>query len=311
MPENADAKPQTFVFADLAGYTALTEVHGAERAADVVADFCSSIRALLPHHDASEVKSLGDGVMLHADDAAAGVTLARRIVDKVGSRHAFPSVRVGVHTGAAVERDADWFGSAVNVAARIVDVAAEREVLVSAATREAAADALPDLDFVPAGVRTMKNVTDPVEVFSVVAAGAPIAERFPVDPVCRMLIDPAQAAATETYAGREYLFCSPRCRGAFVRDPVLYAGPHRSGGHLLVSDDARERVVRRLGRAFRSGRITTDELERRIEDAYVARTRGELRVLTSDLPRTRRARRLWRWLLPWRWFRRNRRRRRR
>ena len=311
MAATAEHRPQTFLFADISGYTALTEAHGDEHAADVVGDFGARIRSLLPRHGATEVKLLGDGVMLHASDAAAGVLLGRRIVDDIGSRHAFPTVRVGIHTGTAVERDGDWFGNAVNITSRIADVAAEREVLVSAATREAAAESIPDIDFVPAGYRRLKNVAEPIEVFRIVVAGAVLAEAFPADPVCRMIVDPERAAATETYQGREYRFCSDRCHDVFMRHPSLYASPHRSGGHVLVSDGARDRVVKRLGRAFLKGRLTADELDARVERAYGSRTRGELRTLTRDLPRRRRPVRWWRFLLPWWWFRRRRRRSRR
>ena len=38
----------TFVFADIAGFTALTEAHGDEQAARLVADFCDAVAAELP-----------------------------------------------------------------------------------------------------------------------------------------------------------------------------------------------------------------------------------------------------------------------
>lgn len=309
MPESTGPQTHTFLFADLAGYTALTEAHGDDQAAEVAGDFCRSVRALLESHDATEVKSIGDAVMLHAEDPAAAVHIACHIVDEIGARHAFPTVRVGVHTGAAVERDGDWFGGAVNVAARIVGVAEEREVLVTAATRAAAAERLPDLEFLPAGARRLKNVAEPVEVFRAVPLGAGAAVGLPTDPVCRMVVDPAQAAATVDSGGVKYQFCSERCRDAFVHNPSLYTGRPRSGRHLLVSDDARERVVRRLGRAYSHGRLAPGELEERVERAYAARTRGELQALTGDLP-SRRVRWRWWWLfLPWKWSRRRRRRR--
>ena len=306
----AEPQAQTFLFADLAGYTALTEVHGDEQAAEVVGDFCRSVRTLLESHGAHEVKSIGDAVLLHTTDPAAAVHIGMHIVEEIGSRHGFPTVRVGVHTGPAVERDGDWFGSAVNLAARVVAAASEREVLVTAATRDAAADRLADLEFVSAGVRRLKNVATPVEVFRPVAAHAEAAVGLPVDPVCRMAVDPARAADRISYAGRDYYFCSERCRDAFVKSPAVYVSSQRRGRHLLVSDDARERVAARLGRAYRRGRLTTDELEKRVERAYAARTRSELQAVTHDLP-GRRSRRLrwWRFLLPWRWLRRVRRRR--
>ena len=68
-----EARLHTFLFADLAGFTALTEAHGDEHAADLVAEFCSRVRALLPEHDAEEVKAIGDALMLRTGDATAGV----------------------------------------------------------------------------------------------------------------------------------------------------------------------------------------------------------------------------------------------
>ena len=60
------ASEQTFAFADLAGYTALTEAHGDEQAADTAAEFFATIRALLADHDAEEVNAVAmrtrDGV---------------------------------------------------------------------------------------------------------------------------------------------------------------------------------------------------------------------------------------------------------
>jgi class 3 adenylate cyclase len=69
---------QTFLFADLAGYTALAEAHGDELAADTAADFVVTARELLADADAEEIKSLGDGLMLRAPDATRAVRLGAR-----------------------------------------------------------------------------------------------------------------------------------------------------------------------------------------------------------------------------------------
>ena len=45
------------------------------------------------------------------------------------------------------------------------------------------------------------------------------------DPVCRMTIDPAQAAGQVQYEGRTYYFCSAHCKGKFEADPKEYAAP--------------------------------------------------------------------------------------
>jgi class 3 adenylate cyclase len=113
----------TFVFADLAGYTALTEERGDEAAAVLAREFRRTMCALSREHGAWQVKSMGDGVMIWAPDARRAVALAGHAVEDVGTRSDLLPVRVGVHTGPAVMRGCDWYGSAVNVAARLADQA--------------------------------------------------------------------------------------------------------------------------------------------------------------------------------------------
>ena len=127
----------TFVFADLAGYTALTEERGDEAAARVAREFRRTMCALTREHGATQVKSMGDGVMIWSPDAGRAVALAAHTVEDVGTRPDLLPVRVGVHTGPAVMQGCDWYGSAVNVAASLADQAAPNEALISPATRDA------------------------------------------------------------------------------------------------------------------------------------------------------------------------------
>ena len=129
----------TFVFADLVGYTALTEQRGDEAAARMAREFRRTMSELSRDHGAWQVKSMGDGVMIWASDAGRAVALAARTVEEVGTRADLLPVRVGVHTGAAVMRGCDWYGGAVNLAARLADEAEPNEALISAATRAAVA----------------------------------------------------------------------------------------------------------------------------------------------------------------------------
>ena len=76
-------------------------------------------------------------------DASRATALAAVAVAEIGLRPDLLPVRVGVHTGPAVQRGSDWFGNAVNVAARLADEARPNEALVSAATRDACCGRLP------------------------------------------------------------------------------------------------------------------------------------------------------------------------
>jgi class 3 adenylate cyclase len=128
----------TFVFADLVGYGALTEQRGDEAAMRVAREFRLIMRALSHEHGAWHVKSMGDGAMICVPDASRAVALAERTLTEVGARPDLLPVRIGAHTGPAVLHDGDWYGSAVNVAARLVGAARPNEALVSDTTRDAA-----------------------------------------------------------------------------------------------------------------------------------------------------------------------------
>jgi len=163
----------TFLFADLVGFTALTDAEGDDRAADVALALYERVRGLLPDYDAEELKTLGDGVVLRCDDAASGIALGVRIVEEIESIPGFPPVRVGVHTGSAVEREGDWYGRAVNVAARLCSAASGGEVLVSEQTCDAAGS-LPKVKFGERRLHWLRNVTEPIaaHVASAQAASA-------------------------------------------------------------------------------------------------------------------------------------------
>lgn len=219
----------TFLFADLAGFTALTEAHGDEQAADLVGEFVGAIRALLVEHGAEEIKCIGDAVMIRCDDAGQAVRLGLRIVSELGAHHGFPSVRVGMNTGPAVERQGDWFGTTVNVAARVSGAAAGGEVLLTGATRQAA-ESLEPVHLLPRGRRLLRNVAEPVQLFAAVAEAERSAAAMPIDPVCRMAVDPDHSAGTLLHDGIRYFFCSLDCASAFAKDPDRYATASRLPG---------------------------------------------------------------------------------
>lgn len=278
----------TFIFADLAGYTALTEAHGDESAADVAAQFCEDVRSLLNEYSAEEIKTIGDALLLRVPKAGPAVHLAARLASELGVGHRSLGVRVGMHTGTAVRRGEDWFGGAVNLASRVADVARAGEVLLTESTEQAARGSVDPSQVHPRGPRRFKNVGEPVEVFALVLDGGST-DRLPIDPVCRMAIDPEQAQERSVYGGVEYHFCSAACAHAFSSDPRRYIRRRSSREVIRVSDQARERAVARLASAYGKGRIDQEQLEERTERAWSAQTRGDLHAVSHDLRRRRRS----------------------
>ena len=215
----SSASRHTFVFADLAGYTALTEAHGDERAADVVAHFLSHTRELLEGARGEEIKMIGDEVMLRLDDAATAIRLGLDLSHHAMQKHEHPGVRVGVHTGAAVRRGDDWFGATINIAARIAAVAKRGEVLASAET-VVAAGTLDGVRYENRGEVRFRHVRRSVTLFVTICEDEVPA--LSLDPVCRMLVDPARAVERMEYNGVDYRFCSSRCRESFASEPDVY-----------------------------------------------------------------------------------------
>jgi adenylate cyclase len=211
----------TFVFADIAGFTALTEAHGDEQAATLVADFCDAVRALLPA-GAAHVKTIGDALMLRVPDPGKAILLGLDLTDRVMRGHGAPAVRAGLHHGPAIERDGDYFGATVNLAARVSGLAAGGEVLVTGHTA-ALAPELEGVFYEPRGRKMLRNVREPVEVFAALRQSEPMRGRLPVDPVCRMAVDPDRAAGRLMHEGTAYFFCSLACAGEFAREPERFA----------------------------------------------------------------------------------------
>jgi adenylate cyclase len=160
-----DTGQHSFLFADLAGFTSLTERLGDERAADLAIGFASAAQALAAEHRCEVVKTLGDGVMVRGRAAADVVALGRRLAREGARGRWMLPVRVGVHTGGAARRGRDYYGAAVNLAARLCDAAAPGEVLLSDATRARMA-ARGAVQVAERGERSLKNVAAPLRVFA-------------------------------------------------------------------------------------------------------------------------------------------------
>jgi adenylate cyclase len=145
-------------FADLAGYTRMTEELGDEHAVDVVERFVAEIEHTLPD-DARIIKTIGDEVMVVATDPAALVDWA---VGFQQLHRARPLPRIGMHHGTVVYRDGDYYGREVNQAARVSARSGAGEVLV---TREVVDAAGSHLAFERIGEVRLKGFSDATELF--------------------------------------------------------------------------------------------------------------------------------------------------
>ncbi len=153
---------QTIVFLDVSNYTRLSEERGDGESALQAALLTDVVSALARKHGGRLVKSLGDGAMVYVPYPDPGLELA---LDAVASaeEHGLWELHAGVNTGPMVRRDGDFFGSAVNVASRVADVASAGEVVVTDSVVAHVDDAA--FVFEPLGESTLKNVGEPVALY--------------------------------------------------------------------------------------------------------------------------------------------------
>jgi adenylate cyclase len=155
-------------FADLVGFTKLGERIPAEELGAIAGRLLElATEAASP--PVRLVKTIGDAAMLVSPDAGALVDAMLELVEAAECEgENFPRLRAGVATGAALHRGGDWYGSSVNVASRIADVARPSSVVVDGATRAAADDARRRWSALPP--RRLKGVDGSVSLFRARAA---------------------------------------------------------------------------------------------------------------------------------------------
>jgi class 3 adenylate cyclase len=221
MPESTTVEA-TFVFADIAGFTALTEAHGDHDAAALVADFCRSVRAELPASGGTEVRTIGDAVMLTIPDPAAAIQLGLRITHELMRGHGAPAVRVGLHHGSAIECDGDYFGAAVNLAARVSGEASVGEVLLTASTAARAAE-LEGCSTSPGVAGRSETYASPWRCSRPSARVSHAARRFPATRSAEWPSIPSARPGRLIYDAAAYFFCSLACAAEFARQPDRFA----------------------------------------------------------------------------------------
>src|SRR5215207_4186626 len=161
----------TFLFTDLVGSSRLWEEHpvamkGALACHDVI------LRDAVEGQGGRVVKTTGDG--LHAafavapDAVAAALDAERRLT---GEEWVLPEplkVRMGLHTGVAEVREGDYYGTAVNRAARVAAVAHGGQIVASAATADLVRDDLsPEVALIDLGEHRLRDLGRPERITAV------------------------------------------------------------------------------------------------------------------------------------------------
>ncbi|MCA1682529.1 MAG: protein kinase [Actinobacteria bacterium] len=131
----------TIMFSDIEGSTLLTQTLGDLRWLTLLREHNAIVRDSCARQGGYEVGTRGDGFMLAFSSARRAIACALEIQAELEARRARAEleplhVRIGLHTGEALRHDADFYGTNVNLAARIADQARGDEIVVSSLLRD-------------------------------------------------------------------------------------------------------------------------------------------------------------------------------
>ncbi|MGH9100099.1 MAG: adenylate/guanylate cyclase domain-containing protein [Acidimicrobiales bacterium] len=118
-------------FADMVGFTLLSQHLRDDELAEVVRRFEEISYDIVAAHGGRVVKTIGDEVMFVVNDPVAAARVGLDLAEAYADDDLLGDVRVGLAAGAVLVRDGDYYGSTVNLAARIVQIAEPGTVLVS------------------------------------------------------------------------------------------------------------------------------------------------------------------------------------
>lgn len=158
------------MFTDIVGSTAMTHERGDYAAQEVVRVHNAIVRSALAANHGREVKHTGDGIMASFQMAAHAVRATMEIRDTLAQHNAQQNavpvnVRIGLNAGDAVQEEDDFFGTTVQLAARVCDKAGTGEIFVTDNVRELSKGT--GIPFEEAGRFEMKGVPVPLTLYRV------------------------------------------------------------------------------------------------------------------------------------------------
>jgi class 3 adenylate cyclase len=159
----------TILFTDIEGSTTLTQRLGDARAQELLRAHNAIVRDSLKACGGSEIKHTGDGIMASFPTASSAAECAVAIQRSVEGRDGRPdsdrafAVRIGLNAGEPVVEEGDLFGTSVQLARRICDLAGSGQILVSNVVRELTAG--KGFLFAEVGEVVPKGFEEPVRLY--------------------------------------------------------------------------------------------------------------------------------------------------
>jgi class 3 adenylate cyclase len=167
----------TVLFTDIEASTALASMVGDERALGITHDHNTIVRACIQRNGGFEVKTRGDGFMVAFASARPAILCAVDIQRSMNQYNRERSgrdvlVRIGVNAGDTLRHEEDFFGVAINLAARIAAKARGGQILLSGLVRGLAGP-VHGIEYVPRGRIEARGFAYRFRLYEVLWQGEP------------------------------------------------------------------------------------------------------------------------------------------
>ena len=164
---------RTILFADICDSTGFTETLGDTESRKHIASILDDLAVVTQQQNGVVIKTIGDEIMCAFETPVEGIIAAVAMQRALAGRpygNGVPSrVKIGVHSGPVILEGGDVFGDVVNVAARVISLAAANQVLTTGQTLDGV-DA-PDLTFRSLGKHQVRGRDEELDLCEVLWRG--------------------------------------------------------------------------------------------------------------------------------------------
>jgi adenylate cyclase len=200
------------LIADLSGYTALTETHGASAAADIIDRYIEIVKDCLAG-DSHFHERTGDEVMIVSSSADHLLDTANNLIQYTSDENNFLQVHGGLHYGKILNRNNNYFGTTINLTARIAKKANPGSFWCSQEYINSILHKTP-FTFLSKRKQGFKNISEEHEMYELISVER---TRIYIDPVCKMQINHKEKATPHPDKSNIF-FCHQTCLDIYQRN---------------------------------------------------------------------------------------------
>ena len=208
-------KTVAILMADLSGFTAMTEIHGPEAAAEMIETYTALVKKSL-RGESFMLERVGDQVVVISPDPDDLAETALALFDISENENHFLAIHAGMHYGIVLDLDGHYYGSAVNLTSRIAAKARKGKILCSKDFVDALSNTAA-FRYAYHGSVNFKNIFESKEIVELLPIKSNSQAGKNLCPVCHMRLDATEISFSYRQDDHWFYFCSEECKMVFEK----------------------------------------------------------------------------------------------